>query len=740
MRAVCGKFPRGYLNQQAVRLVIADAARATDATSSGLPEADALAKSLRANKLSTEAAKLLATAQAAASGSDDSATAYYSMMGGGDEEARPSNAPWTLDPPSPAQDEPLAKLLARGIDALPVLLALAKDHSVTPNNVHEHGGEPSGWYSSSRESAGELALRQYRGQMPRPLTVSEIACAFLQAALPGGGEEKPGYSSTVSPEDVPPMVEEWKAGLTSTEPLALSDKYLESGTAPQKSAAMELQLKSPDPARIARLETLMLDWHPRSDGYPMVTRYLTIRGKDADAFLARYTAAIEAEIKQADGDYFQQEWSEYSDNARASATAIRKKLKQLAKLGAKIDVPAMLDEFARSKTPQYDDESTGPLYKALGKMKPDERLRHVLDAAMRAGTMESRRKLLGIFDYINTPTPLDDAARQAWRVLLADDRPAYTPEERRSGGTDDEPASIGELAAVSFTLLQDGKDMDNLANVYSALGSRESNKLMHARAIAIVDGKTPPDWPDAAKVSGPRMDEIMASFEKSPPAAIAAAIDALNADEKIALLRTTGKELPRSLREAGGLVYSVELGDPLAKQLPDSKDWKGKPLGMEMVEKLVAAMCAGGGSSLMVRVHHDSLGRGLRLTTMASGGRVGLNGKPLKAPAVAAYLQKDDSSLRTVFLNEADRKALDDEARAKLDESMEKFRAAMTRGPTATDGGENPTSLNLVPLRAGDPQAEADRVKKTAARPNPSRKMNNNTTTPVRKRTPDMIP
>lgn len=683
LEGILSKFSRGYANAIAVRLALADVTSSLEPKPLAHPEAEVLAKEWRSKKLDNAALKRLQDSLAIVGGGRNSRMSF--MMGEDGEEEKPVT-PWLLDSDLAKAEDPVGKLLAKGLEAIPILTALAADASATPTStmflLSGSGGYSS--YSMSRSSEDEKALGYYRSGMPRPATVGEIATVLLASLLTGSPEQE----GLPRPEEIGALVTAWLESLPERSPKALADHYFEMGNASQQAAMLRIFVANPDPTRLQKVEEFLLGSRPRENSIGLVREYLTSRGTVGADFLARYRKAVDEEMESATKDYFSRDWSVYEDSMPKAKKRVEGMLKMLDALVKGVEVEPLLRQMAESEDYEVLRETAGLLKPALDKLKPEEAVARWLTVLVEQKDPLTRGRLLGYANQLLRPSPMTESEKPAWKTLLEDERAAIGEEARERGYFGDSIPTVAQVAAGvwnNFNELEVENDQERQYRMFLVLGYEGLAKISLQRAKAAIAGETIPPWPDEEKLNPTETEALLAKLNAMPGGEVVPAIRALGLKERFTLASI--EEPIEAYKKASWHVCELELHEESAKDFAFVKSWDGQLLTAAMVEQLIAGMkkskmvgfdwLVGGSRSLP----------GLRVASNEASNQMDL-GMELKMPAVVASLMampaeaKDSSEpirLQAVFFDEKDLAALEADKRKGAEESLKKFNEGLAK-------------------------------------------------------------
>ncbi|HSP41804.1 MAG TPA: hypothetical protein VLO11_02935, partial [Luteolibacter sp.] len=444
---------------------------------------------------------------------------------------------WLLggdDPEQPLQGVH-ATLLERGMDALPVLAALADDPFLTVIPYQNRGGHV---YYSSRESEEELILRAYQ-QMPRPATRGELACQLLAATLPDPDDQLDEADAT-SLRSL--AMDFWKQNRDkSRDDLLLV--FMSQGSAQQASQVAVRLASSTSPEARATFEKHVLAAENPLNFIQPVTIYLRQRRAEGKAFYDSYAKRVREYAEMA-GDDIERSWE------IRQAGGIDKMLKSLQSLASPESPRSIARNIARGE-PEEAEAGIQGLAALIENEDPSKQLEIYLEGANT--TVDPTVRCLFIAATYNIEWPQDEEADTAesgedkdtappppraisgteaiiWRKLLADDR--EVPEKLRGRFDLGKSPTIGKLAASAFETSVSRFEAFSLQEAAPALGKPLADYL-YERATARISGSTVPPVPDASRVTDEHLKEIVAETSRLPTSEIQAHIGKLSPDERV---------------------------------------------------------------------------------------------------------------------------------------------------------------------------------------------------------------
>lgn len=490
-------------------------------------------------------------------------------------------------PGSDRADHPLARLRARGVAAVPLLLAMLKDDYLLRIDTRRLNPGSMHYSIDSRSSAGlsdEEVARQY-ATMRRPAARSDLAARWLQP-LPITGARRRHGADELDKEELYEEVRAWYAAHKDKSPAELARLYLAEGGDDQKSAAMQYLVEQGTESDFQAVEKHLLELADAENvmmGMSLVSQYAGKRGAAAKPFVEQYEARVRARGKEEGGMVILDE--------RADEQMDRF-LKNLRQMVSAEPLDEILEKVAGGDT---NAPETSLLWHRLAQEKPADALGALLRAAPKAKDGEIAAELLGMTMMMSRPAffrqmsgrseDADEEVRfkvadhaDLWRAVLADARPA----EEGVGGAG---GTVGDTAAYAIEILY-GEGMPEGGSARE-LGPR-AGEIMRKRAEARLEGKSElPGLPSADHVSAERKNELGAIFSMGAPGDVPRKLKGLTLNELLALadLAEEDDALNDRLRPASLLVRDVRatgLDEEAAKA------WKasiGKPFGIELARR-----------------------------------------------------------------------------------------------------------------------------------------------------------
>ena len=330
------------------------------------------------------------------------------------------------------------RIKERGMQAVPLLLALLEDEYLTPIDLRKVTHTYSSYMSSQDGPLSEERILQLYNALRRPAARGDIAATLLKGLPFRGGEERRfdrGSDRALLKEEC----EEWYAASKDKDRVELARLYLGEGDDGQRSTAMRFLMGKGDESDTAAIESYFLDSERFMMDTGSVRQYAMSRGEKAKAFVDKYEASLRGRMDSGEDRMFT------NDRFKEMAE------KTIASLREIVDAkPAgeLLTAVLAGEKPL--DEVSAALRQRLGREKQAAALTMLLDAALQAGDPALARDLVyfaaavrnlgsrmgmhwGMDDSEESEEEELEAADHAeqWKKLLADTR---TVEDRHYSG------------------------------------------------------------------------------------------------------------------------------------------------------------------------------------------------------------------------------------------------------------------------------------------------------------------
>ena len=524
---------------------------------------------------------------------------------------------------------PWQKITQRGMKAVPLLLALAKDEYLLPaesSGASFSHSDYGGWRGSSSGNSEEAVEQMYQ-QLSRPVTRGEVARALLQQVLP---RREDSSREELDPDTLVEEVQRWYQDTGKQTPEELTTWYLEHGDQAQQQIAVAALVKTGATNNFARVEAFMLEHADEllRDG-SSAGEYVRQRGRAALPFLQKLEAAALTPKKKKVAEEEEDGVIQRDDREEK---AQREVLGAWRKLAEAPPAEEILREVAQH--PESWAKYENVLGQQLRGPAAGKALDLLLETTIGMKDLKVRRDLLDLVwhplytlgrsdekeeepDEDAPPAAADPALTaamaafltkhaSAWQTLLADERPLPT-----APGDADDVATFADVAAQWIERLF-GRE-PGAENAPPGLWDAMGQALIKARARARLAHQPLPGWPKAERVTPARRAEIAARLQAAGVAELAAVVQGLTDDEKLALSEETAQraELQKVLRPLAFSVQRVQVNGSTGELARAVLPWAGRPLTKSDVDKLIEVsrgLAAAGQSA------HLKLWRGQGLT------------------------------------------------------------------------------------------------------------------------------
>jgi len=451
---------------------------------------------------------------------------------------------WLLDTPEENADEsPIGKIKAMGMDGLIALAAVADDETPVP---HRNSGDRNSYYNSN-ESPAENIRNRYRN-LTRPATRGEIATGLLSGVVPMP-EDQYQRSSTDSSAIADTAIDFWGKNSNKSQ-VDLATIYIKEGNSNQKSQAATFLSNSEEPAAHKAFEAAVLASDEPLNLISEVDQYLSKRKLDAKPFADAYIKLVRDNApSEQDLNRTQAGWQ------IREAGGLENYLKKLSLSVGDISLKKLIAKALKDtpeKATDGDEEAPSPII-ALGTTIQNIPLNEcmiefgkVASVSTPAQWMEIHLLLQGrIYYELRNSRGLEDTEKasidpgvlEIWKPLIArkdplPDEGAFTTQTKSYGGktTGDASALILELStqpSLAYSL----NSFAQIEGTGTAVMS-----FVRERVESYASGKEPTPWPDAENVSEERRDEISKKLADLGAAEIIPYATSLNRDERLAVM------------------------------------------------------------------------------------------------------------------------------------------------------------------------------------------------------------
>lgn len=568
-----------------------------------------------------------------------------------------SSALWFLSPSGSARrgDETagvVGRIQARGLQSIPLLLALARDETLCPR-FRSDIGMPIRHTSWGRETEQreEERTRTYYREMDRPLTRGEIARHLLEPLCrrADSGQRRWHNEGERSPEEVVASARETYRAIRELPRVEQAAYFLKNGDSPQQQAAIGFLMEDDIEKHAPRIEDFLLT--PPADrteivyggyGGGPVMRYVQKRGEKAADFVERY-AAMRRNIERPAG------MASEKSVAEQMRKALDQELATLRALVRKPDLSEAIDALVTAGKGE-DRELMAP-FLMLGRLPAKTVAPALLKAAVESTNVTVRSRILRMMPMLRF-AGMEEKMQQgmesekdveaammalsaqnqasigtnaaAWKILLNDPRPAVASGFWFAGAQN---LTLADLAATAMETLY------GAASAMDLYGGRNGENLptevmmrvLRARAMARLE-RTPeaelPQWPSAEDVPEERRAAIVAAVTQAAPADLPKRLEEFSAAENLYLAQVVeedaavGKALAGPSRRIASVRVDAALPDAAAARLKELE-------GAAVTTNAIAAMRAccmqrlADGEAFSIRLTSAGVGRGLGLVAQS---------------------------------------------------------------------------------------------------------------------------
>ena len=469
---------------------------------------------------------------------------------------------------------PAERLLARGVEAVPVLAAIVTDRTPMPPQRNVFFGR-SYSYSSDDDDADytdEKVVEEAAAALPGPQTLGAWARSLLLPVMKGDGQQQ--YEMMrMDAAEFQQVVRAWYDTNKGRSPLDLAREALASDDSSRRDAAIGLLAKSSNTADQALIEKVLVEADP-DEAYQTVNTLQTLarlRGNAASGLVERVLTNLEAQLK---AQLAGASGAEARQQARMQAW-VTNQLGAVRALvsGKKISFEDALREWvALGEEKQSNPMASMSLQQSMAGLSPRDLLGAVLRATVatsgaaraRAATMlqwaqYAGRQRGGMLGEEEADAPTNAAAATdfaaEWRTLLNDQTPA--PDVYAGYYT-----NLAAFAAISYVGLFD-KEFEQRGQRLGAAFDEAFLGVIKARALALLDGKGDdalPALPSADQVAESRRATIRKDLLAAAPAGRHAFVGALGAAERLWLFEeaTTDETIRKALMPETSIIRRID--------------------------------------------------------------------------------------------------------------------------------------------------------------------------------------
>lgn len=566
---------------------------------------------------------------------------------------------WILPPLEAPTDKPadaIAQIKRRGLQAIPLLLALLSDTYPTEydnpaGSIPMRNDSFQSWSSGPvpPQMAARMAKQRadaYYVSLPRPLTRGEIANVLLRQVVPLPEELRYNRHSGTAADPVQLLrtaAESWYAANKdlSTADIALGYLRAEDGDGnnPHQMASLRYLTQQGGETAFAEIERVLLAMEPmQASG--MAMEYAQQRGDAARPFITAFITRLKpSEVPLQDGGdglFVQpgsgsrggnEEWSQRMIK-QFEAMLVNEPLETLL-----AGVNAGNSQFSI----QYPI-----LAKAAAKETPERATGLLLAAAVNATNVQTTSQLIGLVSSLpysrmtgrnrraraEAPPPEMPAPsvhRDLWSKLLDDERPV--PSHNQMTGT----TTLGEQTAwilerFNADVSAQMHEMESM-QLYTMLPKDQITALLLRRARLRIEGeptdKLPP-LPSADNITADARKALVADLIATTPEALSGRIAALSLDEQLAMIKELGQNQPlrEALRPLANRIQRVEIkvDDPAIQS--SLQALAQQPVSKAVAEQLFAAVqsiATNGQTSVIGMLVRQAPGDGITLSLRTAG-------------------------------------------------------------------------------------------------------------------------
>lgn len=609
LTALAGRFPRGWRNMDAVRMMLPQLARQANGEGSSEPilagvtlDPEALTIMRDIMRPPESDAKQVAKNMDGLPPHIRQRMMMMQAMGHEYGESGFQQSLWLISEVEKDDEQPLSRLARLQMAAIPVLAALVTDPFFT--HIPNSGSRSS--YYSSRQSDDERILRAYQS-MPRPATRGEIATRMLVLTLPDP-ENELHEADAETIRDL--AMEFWQTHRNASRE-ELAAIFLKDGSQQQASTAAEILAASTNPDAHKIFEAHVLAAERAIGMYSSVRVYLKIRKVEAKPFFEMFTKLVRQQVSDA-GDEERNDISWMIEREGG----VDKILKQLEAIVEGEPPRKMVMRIAREE-PQAAVASLRGLMDSMSDADPSEQLMVLLSGARATKKKAVRGHFLGAISQIGwdageeedfddegeedaevrrAPRQVSESEADLWRFLIGDPRLLDASSRVYSMGS--QLDTMSALACATFEVSVTGNEEFRVLMDAMPVIGRPTVQVITERAKARLEGKPVAPLPDASKVSKERIAAIVADAGNKPSADLHDYLLTLNSDERAAWREWFAEPddipVPPAVAELRYQIVKRSTSSPYG--VPDMKDVGGIDVGfritIESVEQYIQSLAA----------------------------------------------------------------------------------------------------------------------------------------------------
>ena len=483
---------------------------------------------------------------------------------------------------------------ARGMQAIPILLALAEDSALTEADASAIRGDSYFARSVSARERGTDAAGQYK-TLPRPATRGEVAVRILNDILPESALGKPRERA----QKVTDLARAFYDMHKDAAPEALAVLYLPASYGSYDATSLAYLMKTAKQKKVPALEAFLLS--ASKDDYWWVdeyerraealAEYAALRGAECKPLIEQFTNCLERVV---------QARQETDKEKREGLLATAKRLAAMPFDRTDDDLLAIV-QGGQDKDVHFERDA---LFNRLRRMTLDQACGYLLGKAVAADDPKTRLTMhwmlawrvgrnAGVSAEKAGVTPTGHA--EAWKALVADDRVVTGLGDYAGECVSDAYLTLYERLFSELKISEGWSSEEGTAakvlRKYGALG----RTLVRQRVLARLGGLRAdqlPKYPGETTLSAEQKAACVRRFSEATSRERAAAVvDGLSIYERVAL--------PEILRENPALNARLEaLANTVTRISVQNrgdeeqrlKAWEGRRMDAELVGEL-AALC-----------------------------------------------------------------------------------------------------------------------------------------------------
>jgi hypothetical protein len=454
-------------------------------------------------------------------------------------------------------------------------------------------------------SAEELQERWSR--MNPPVTRDSLARAFLGTALPIPDEMGGSYGvDRISVEDLRDLAKSWSARIAGKRGVELARIYLKEGSDEHRRVAAALLAHHGNEPDLSLLEEMVLESPQEHMG---IARQILHKRKGAGKpFLEKFRTRLTDQWKESNGG---------SEPGAKFPEHLNGELQALDMLVSGKGLKELVIDYASGKS---NESTLAALVEAHGRDSSWEQseIEQVLVAIITVPKEEGRRAytLLAVAGQMLNATLANVATPPEWVLQAFKPVIAYGRDVEVADWSGMKTRLSRTSCMVLDSLWKDGGAATFYEKLYRQLPPEDFGQFMEARAMARLEGKEPPPFPDSARVPDARKEELKEGLKKLADGSWNEFHAGLSLDEKLVAHDLLQKaEADNSWKNQTLKITEVVLGDAIAARGDRWKSLQGRATDAALA-KLLLESCqdaASVGKNAEGNLSARSLYRGMRL-------------------------------------------------------------------------------------------------------------------------------